>query len=328
MKMFSMGLLLTAAGLLMLPGCVDSQGVTDPTLPVTFNTWDVPTAVYPIWAGQSNLAGNLTITNDEDFIYVTYTLLEDWSLLETHLHIAADLGGIPKNPAGIPVPGQFDYSMQFDPPASTCTYTIPLENYGFQCGDQIVVAAHAALQHWDEQGGVYEQETGWGGDDPGPGPRWWYYALYTITCGGGGGPQYESETAWARMYDDPDDFTYELPGANWATYLRLTPSETPETFYFYAGQHFRVGEVYIWKDADWIFVEADLDGEYEMEEAHLNIQLDVGLIGTAPGQYPWKEEFDPFTGDYTFQVAWDPAWNDAELCVALHGVVWGEYPED
>ncbi len=324
--------LIISAVLLLLSGCQDGPGIMDPAdFELTTGPKSDPME-YPIWAGQNILVGSLAISNDEEYLYVTYTLFDGWELTETHVHVAADLAGVPVNRNGIPIPGQFDYGDTHDPTVAVFTLPIPLASYAFVPGDEIVVAAHAEVTKYDEQSQQYITETAWGGDQPGPGNRWWFYALYTLQTSG---EEEESgnETAWARMYDDPYDFTYDNPNTtSWATYVRVVPSEGGSgetkdysTFYFYAGQHYRVGEVYISRDAGYLYVQVVLDNTYLLAESHLNVQLDEYLLGSAPGQFPYIVEHDPYASGYIFSIPWDPAWTDQELCVALHGTVYGEY---
>lgn len=319
---------------LVIAGCqYPPEGVTGPHIPEPVFSQGQTTQEYPIWAGQSILVGTLKITNDSGNLYVTYELFDGWMLEETHVHVASALSGIPCNRNGIPVPGQFAFSDVHVPVVTEYTYTIAMAPYGFQCGDQIVVAAHAVVKKWDEGSQTFQTETGWGGDNPGPGPRWWFYAVYSIQCWEE--PEYSSETAWARMNDDPFDFTYPFnpdpsdptkwQGGSWATFMEVEPNETPQVFYFYAGQFYRVGEVEISRDAGNLLVEVLLDAGFYLSEAHLKVSTE-SLTGTssAPGQFPYKVE-DLWTGAYTFAVPWNDDWNQVPLFIALHGVVWGDY---
>ena len=139
----------------------------------------------------------------------------------------------------------------------------------------------------------------------------------------------ENETAWARMNDDPEDFTYDFPGNNWATYIIY--NETQETFYLYAGQEYRVGELIVWKDTTHLFVKYDLDDGYTMSESHLHVATSLEDIpqnggGPIPGQFDHKEDHDPRVTEYTYQINWDDDWDGKDLYIAAHAVVWGIYP--
>ena len=157
---------------------------------------------------------------------------------------------------------------------------------------------------------------------------WWNDTLTihgTITTG----TWEEDETAWARMNDDPDVTTYDFPGDNWATYIKCIPGETIQTFYLYAGQHYRVGELIVWKDTTHLFVKYDLDDGYDMSVSHLHVNTSLEGIpqnngGPIPGQFDYSEDHDPRVIEYTYQIPWDQSWNNVEfLYIAAHAVVWG-----
>ena len=138
------------------------------------------------------------------------------------------------------------------------------------------------------------------------------------------------ETAWARMYNDPEDFTYEFPGDNWATYIIHKPTCDPETFYLYADQHYRAGELYVWRDANHLYVEYDLDDGITMSETHLHIAKKLCCIpqkngNPIPGQFDYKAEHDPEVNSYLYTIPWNPCWTCKTLYIAAHAVVWGSF---
>lgn len=137
-----------------------------------------------------------------------------------------------------------------------------------------------------------------------------------------------NETAWARMYDYPDNFTYEFPGNNWATYMIHQPTESEATFYLYAAQEYRVGELHVWKDSSYLYVEYDLDDDYDMSESQLHVATSLEGIPQSngnpiPGQFDHKEDHDPHVTEYTYEIPWDTDWDDKNLYIAAHAVVWG-----
>ena len=144
----------------------------------------------------------------------------------------------------------------------------------------------------------------------------------TITTG-----EVHDETAWARMYDISDDFTYEFPGSNWATYIINQSTENEATFYLYAAQHYRAGELHVWKDDSYLYVEYDLDDSYDMSESHLHVNTSLDGIpqnngNSPPGQFDHKEDHDPRVTEYTYEIPWDPSWNNHDLYITAHAVVW------
>ena len=321
--------------MLVLVGCTDKNMITGPERDAAklgnanesvasirlLNTQIA--AEYPIWAGQNINAGTISVMNDDDYLYVTYNTVNGWMLAQTHVHVADNLNGIPRTKQGAPIPGQFDYSTNHNPVVNTYTYNIDLSQYNFQMGQEIIIAAHASLVNGNYPDGEYQQETGFGGNDPGPGPRWWYYIRYTLTDddNGGGGGDFGYETAMMRMYDVPNDFTYNWGTHPWFSFVKMYPDVMPQTFYFYAAQHYRVGEVEIWKDGNYLYVDVALDSPYEMQQSHLNVQL-MGYSGApAFGNFLYTMSHDPKVTSYLYQVPWQSEWNGMELNIALHGEV-------
>lgn len=201
---------------------------------------DCEPQVFTLWAGQSIESGTVTVTNDDEYLYVTYETSGDWLLTETQLHVAEDMSGIPTNNPGNPIPGQFDYKTEHDF-VNSYTYEIPLS--AFEANEEeplLVIATHAVVVKLDGDGNITQSETGWGGDLEGPtGNRWWFYGTYALqydceddngdngdTCGS------KDETAWSYG---------EGFGSNWAMYTEVNGED--KTVDLIAGQHYKIGEV-------------------------------------------------------------------------------------
>jgi hypothetical protein len=296
---------------------------TDPVMNIKAVTSNAPVS-YPIWAGQNINVGTMDVSNDAQYLYVTYNVKNGWMLTETHLHVASTLAGIPKNKQGIPVPGQFQYATMHNPPVTTYTYNILLADHGFTLGQELFVAAHAVVVNGDYPSGIFQRETGWGGNTPGPGPRWWFYFNYTLVDDilNEEDPEFNVTTAMMRMNDSPTDFTYKWGTHPWFSYVKNIPTMNPSKFYFYAAQHYRVGEVEIWKDNSFLYVEINMDAPYEMAQSHLNVKL-TGYSGSPSfGLFPYTMSHNPrVTGSYLYQIPWQSAWDNNELNIALHGEV-------
>ncbi len=285
---------------------------------------------YPIWAGQNILAGQMSVWNDVDYFYVKYETTGGWMLEETHVHITDSPYNVPNN-GNNPVPGSFAYSTTHNPTVNEHTYQIPRTGYTFVTGDTICIAAHCSVVNDDYMGGGYQQETGWGGDQEGWGSRWWYYMWYVVNGNGGGGGDYY-ETAMVRMYDSPTDFTYRWKMATgkfhpWFSYVKLYPALTPQTFYFYAGQSMKCGEVDIWKEGDFLKVQIDMMGDWEMTASHVKVKLSEYRESPAFGNFPYKDYHDPAATTYTYSIPWDEMWNGMQLNIAVHGDVQMETEE-
>jgi hypothetical protein len=135
---------------------------------------------YPIYAGQNIEVGTMQIINDQDYLYLNLYLNDGWAATLSHLHIATSLAGIPQNKKGIPVPGQFEYSESYSPAKDMVSYQFPLDDLGFEIGETMYIAAHLDVSLFSPTGIVIQSETAWSGDQAGPGPRWWFYATYSL----------------------------------------------------------------------------------------------------------------------------------------------------
>lgn len=157
-----------------------------------------------------------------------------------------------------------------------------------------------------------------------------WYDTITITGTVTTGEWACDETAWARMLNEPEDFTYEFPGSNWATYIIHKPTEDLATFYLYAAQHYRVGELHVWNGTSNLYVKYVLDAGYTMLESHLHIAALLDDIpqkngNPIPGQFAYKEDYNPSVTEYTYVIPWDSSWNGKDLYIAAHAVVWGGF---
>lgn len=142
------------------------------------------------------------------------------------------------------------------------------------------------------------------------------------------------ETAMARMKDDPNDFTFKWENHPWFTYVEYIEFDLSEggktTYYFYAAQTQRVGEVDVWKTDGNLNIEVRLDSGYEMSESHAIVQLNADAYQPPAqfGRWPYKKDHEPAVSNYTYQIPWEEEWDNAEvLYIAVHAVVYGEYSE-
>lgn len=317
--------LVLAVFALILAGC----GTKDIAGPVDAKSGNIETftpkvlTTAPIYAGnESIVAGELSVWDDTNNIYIKFDTVNGWMVGYAHYHLGYSLADIPMN-GDIPVPGQFDYHEEFDPYVTTFTKTIAKSDYNFSVGDTILIAVHFEL-HKDLGGGEWQEETGWGGDIPGPGPRWWWYMWYVLTeNGNGNGDECMEETAMLRMYDLPNDFTYRwmMPNGKphaWFSYVKVTPTMTPETFYFYAGQTYKCGEADIWKEGDYLKIDLEMMNGWYLERVHLNVKLTGYQQPPAFGLFPYTYEYSPLADGDVFSIPWNSDWDGMELNIALH----------
>jgi hypothetical protein len=168
--------------------------------------------VFSLWAGQDNYAGNVTVSNDEDNVYVSYDTNESADLKEVHVDVYSTADSVPdKRPA----PGQAQYKAE-NLYADAHTVTVPFADLGesVACGDDYYVIAHAALTSDDasddeedaDSVSSNDGETAYaGGSEPYDGKgkgAWFYVAEYTVEC-----CVYDVS---GSVYDDADgDETFE-----------------------------------------------------------------------------------------------------------------------
>lgn len=144
---------------------------TTPDAPTVSNTSTTPCGddvVVDFLAGQNIDIGDVTVNNDDDFLYISVQTTGDWVLGHTHLYVG-DASAIPTNNAGNPQIGRFPYSTAHDPKVTNFTYTLPLTDFD-SC---MVIAFHAEAHLLDSNGDVIQSETAWGdGDDINNGGSW------------------------------------------------------------------------------------------------------------------------------------------------------------
>lgn len=117
-----------------------------------------PATTVDLIAGQFYNSGSVSVTNDADYIYVTYTTANGYLLTQTHLYVG-NCNAIPVNNPGNPMPGQFPYASTHNY-ANTYTYQVPIS--AIPAGGCGCIAAHAVVKKLNASGQVIETQTGWG----------------------------------------------------------------------------------------------------------------------------------------------------------------------
>ncbi len=139
---------------------------------------------FPLYAGQNTDVGEVKVWNDGEKVYVKYQLSEEalaegWRIYETHLAVGTTLEDIPRNKPGNPQVGHFPLGdKSLGGVAEAGPYYISLEELGVDCGENIIIAAHAVVKKSVAEKG----ETAWGGTEDFPGKNWATYFTYTVAC--------------------------------------------------------------------------------------------------------------------------------------------------
>ena len=175
-------LVLLSALMIAIIGTIGTVSAAEPlTVDLIADGGDEMTA-FPV--------GVVEVTNDDEYLYVTYTTTNGWCMTETHLQVAT-LGvetpaeGIPQTKKNNPIPGKFDNSTDYDPCTTTSVeYTIPIPE-GYEAGDDVIIAAHTAVQLFEDVDpdtgeDIFRYESAWGEGDNFEGKNWAMYFTYTI----------------------------------------------------------------------------------------------------------------------------------------------------
>jgi hypothetical protein len=281
------------------------------------------TTTWTLWAGQTINVGTLTVENDTTNIYVTYTLTYPNASFGTlHLWVGNDLDNVPQNNQGIPVPGQFPYKTPTPDGTTTYTFVVPLKDLKIQditkaCPLKLYVVAHAEVII-DEGNPEPRNETAFGGDHEGPGPRWWFYAEYNLCCTITPPPVIRvCQTAFAKgnyvFATDPRANPNHLPSLNltkqrWGWALKLY-APTTKVLDLWAGAGLnstsrgtKVGTVTVSWNGAFVTVTYNMLPGFVLKEVHIYAG-DPPPTTVAPGQYGYTAYFDPPVGTHTESFA-------------------------
>lgn len=276
-------------------------------------------AEWTLWAGQTINSGTVTVTNDSTMLHVTYkldTVTYPAATFGTlHLWVGNDMTNLPKAGNGAPIPGQFPF-IHDATGQSEYTFDIPLSDIGIvdittACPLTLYVVPHAEV-NWNGSNGDRVEDTAFGGNQNGTGPRWWYYGAYCLTCDFGQ-LDFVCKTAFAKggyvFVTDRKSNPENLPSLNlsknrWGWAINVT--STGETTYdIYAGAGLnktsngvKVGTLTVNWDGSYATVSYNLVSPNVMEELHIYAG-DVKPVTTAPGQYGTTVYFDPKAPSYT-----------------------------
>jgi hypothetical protein len=92
--------------------------------------------IVPLWAGKTINVGTVTVTQDQNKLYVKYSTTGSWKISETHLDVSTSA----YTQRG--APGQYDYQSSNGGGVTTYTYTVPIT---WAAGTKIYFLAHAVV---------------------------------------------------------------------------------------------------------------------------------------------------------------------------------------
>ena len=122
-------------------------------------------------AGQYADSGNVTVTEVNGNLDVTYETEGDWILVETHLYVGSQ-EDMPANNPGNPRIGQFPYAEEHASGTTTYTYS---DLWELATGECVWVAAHAVVYNTV----TGEEETAWANGEDIDGNSW---AMWFEVC--------------------------------------------------------------------------------------------------------------------------------------------------
>ena len=99
--------------------------------------------VFELTGSQGNPVGQLSVSNNRQNIFVTYSLTGDYCLAATDLEVATSLADIPQE-NGSPLPDQFEFRSQQGQCLQSIAYVVPLTD-ARKLSDQLYLAAHASF---------------------------------------------------------------------------------------------------------------------------------------------------------------------------------------
>lgn len=241
--------------------------------------------ITEIKAGQHHTAGSLSISNDQDSVYLIINMTGGWTFNKAHVAIGS-CDAKPFSPAK-PAPGQFPYHYNANQ-ATYARYAFPLSQFsGTPC---LCYAVHLEARKV-ENGQVVQSETAWG-----EGPRfaangnWSMYNTYciqecTVSTPNPTTDCLVNETAWAF------GTRFNQNQGQWGWYLNYNNSE--QTYNIYAGQHYLAAQAHFSAPVNnQVTITITMMPGYNLQDVNQSVKIsgtDTAPSGNqAPGQFPYR----------------------------------------
>lgn len=243
---------------------------------------------FKLWAGQTIDVGTVTVSNDEENLYLTYWVAAPWWLTEVHVYVLAE------EPLSRLAPGLAPNKSGNISYTDTYTMTIPLAALGFEINcdyTALWIQAHAAIVMYDANGKIVKGETAYGGtvDKPKRG-SWYGNIMYVVQCcGGEGETECNEETAWGGN-------TAGEGNSAWWFYYDNTVGGAQT---IWAGQHYNVGSVEVVDNTLYI----TLTGGWELQDVSEPVKIQGYNTNDLPTSRPAAGQFTTYKGiDLTVAV--------------------------
>lgn len=235
-------------------------------------------------AGQNAVSGSVSVGNDEENLYVTYSTVGDWSITEVQLYVGT-AAGLPVNKGGNPSIGQFPYKVTYTSDVTAYTFSIPLSTLP-SC---VTIAAHAVVVRRDLAGNILQKETGWARGPRIGGNSWAMKFEYCVQeCVVEEPACYQEETAWTA------GTRFVNPG-NWATYT----SYAPGVVNIYAGQNNLAGTATFSSVSvnNEVVITIDLANGWELNAEKTETVKIQGYSSVPPASNPAPGSFTTYKGE-------------------------------
>lgn len=199
-----------------------------PEMPGVDCEWIWNDSTHTLWAGQHINAGQVIISNDDDYLYIDVYAHNGAIMQEGHVYLYENVDDIPSSR---PAPGQAPYKLE-NVMSDHMQFMIPWDIVYLNDVYPVVHIAFASGTPENPVGG----ETAYGGDNPGD-ENWFFYIDHVFDgyweCPDDPGPEPEPEcecdTAYAYFGDD--SIPFDERGRPWGWYSEFMTG----TFPIYAG---------------------------------------------------------------------------------------------
>ena len=243
--------------------------------------------------------GTVTVENDAETLFVTYTTTDGWMMKCSHLYVGS-LENTPTNGPGNPVAGHFPLHQCYDPMVNTATYEIPLNTLD-SC---FIVAAQAEVSQVVD-GNIVDSQTAWGDGTPfadrGNCPTYFDYCF--VPCGTATEDVATEETCYEDAIAWADGETIGTGTNCWCTYVAYSADLTTDLI---ANQNMNAGKVSFSAATDgFITITINLADGWKLMDITNSVKIEGD--DSAPTVKPTPRDFTTYKGsDLIISV---PAYN-------------------
>jgi hypothetical protein len=132
--------------------------------------------VVPLLTKKDVEMGTVTAWNNASTLFIKIDSREGWVVSKWSMALATSLDQIPQNKKGKPKPNKFPYQMEYNPPVTSDTYSIPLQ---WPAGTVLYVALKANVSLVKNDTTAKNKKT-WASQSPFPGSNWAEYFNDTV----------------------------------------------------------------------------------------------------------------------------------------------------